>query len=71
MLMKMVICIYIYIYINEQSGAKIVVVIKDVELNSLINGEKINFSELKDLNRGRSYLKAIANKYSVKVYIYI
>jgi hypothetical protein len=46
----------------------LVLVINDIAEGSIINGQKISFDELKDLNRSRAYLSELAERYGITVF---
>jgi len=50
------------------SGKDVTLVIRNVADGDVINGQTITGSELKDLNRGRSYLVDVANVHKAKVF---
>lgn len=50
------------------SGRDVVLVIDPIADGTEIGGQKVTGSELKDLNRARTYLRDLAERYNVDVY---
>src|SRR2546421_6156304 len=50
------------------SGRMCVLVVRDIPAGTTLNGELIEGTQLKDLNRGRAYLRNVAKRHQCEVY---